>query len=120
MERSGLLALTLLFAVLLLLVPHPKPVEAVFKPFGGPILNPPIPCVLPPNGLLLVIGPPQGGNFLYIPGISQLFLFRVIRIGAWTLGLAGEVGECFTGPSFDPTRRSAGKGGLIFFMGTSL
>ncbi len=92
------------------------------KPFGGLILAITA-CAVPAAGLLLHIGPPRGGDFLYIPGISRLFAFFSIRPGAWTLGLAGpdELG-CFIRVS---VRRGfilqlVGEGAPILIMGTSL
>ncbi len=89
-------------------------------PFGGQIQDIKH-CAVPPGAQLLKIGPPRGGNFLYVPGASLLYLYRVIRSGAWTLGLSGADAGCFILVS---VRRGfslqlVGMGATILFMGTS-
>lgn len=90
---------------------------SLLHPFGGPILAV-TPCVAPPSGLLLHIGLPRSGDFLYIPGTSRLFSFYSLRPGAWTLGLAGpDLLGCFV--SARRGLRLAGRGGPIIMIGTS-
>lgn len=58
--------------------------------FGGKILNT-TPCA---NGLLLTIGLPRGGLFMWTPGLSISFLWYQIRIGANALGIYSPGGAC--------------------------
>lgn len=113
--------------IIAFLLPFPylaraQALPGLLNPFGGPILAITV-CAVPAAGLLLSIGPPRGGDFLYIPGISRLFLFFSIRPGAWTLGLAGpDALGCFIRVS---VRRGfilqlVGEGAPILIMGTSL
>lgn len=76
----GLIVLSFIFLA--------KPVEA-FLGFGGKILNA-IPCA---NGLLLTIGLPRGGLFLWTPA-TRTFLWYQLKPGPWALGGYVPGGSC--------------------------
>lgn len=65
----------------------------VLRPFGGRILYTYYCC----NGVLEVIGPPQGGSFLFTTGSMLYSYYQVYRPGPWTLGDAYPYGSCQTG-----------------------
>jgi len=58
-------------------------------PFGGTILKT-VPCL---NGLLLIVGPPRGGPYLFTLG-SILYLNYSLKEGSWVLGVAVPGGIC--------------------------
>lgn len=66
----------------------PKPAGA-FLGFGGRILNI-TPCA---NGLLLIIGPPRPGLFMWMPG-TLTFAWYQLRPGPWALGSFVPGGAC--------------------------
>lgn len=80
-------------------------------PFGGPIIN-----SRPGNGCVVIdVGPPRGGEFVFQKGVSILFaFFNIIRPGAFVLGLAGLPLVCFLG------KIPIGAGPAIIIVGTSL
>lgn len=62
---------------------HPKESLALgILPFGGKILYTQYCC----NGIMLAVGPPQGGTFIFT-GTSQLYAYyQIYRAGPWVLG----------------------------------
>lgn len=66
----------------------PKRVEAVLG-FGGRILN----VTSCANGLLLTIGPPRPGLFMWMPG-TLTFSWYQLRSGPWALGTYFPGGVC--------------------------
>lgn len=68
----------------------PKPAAAIaFLGFGGRILNT-IPCA---NGLLLTIGPPRPGLYMWMWG-TLTFAWYQLRPPAWALGTFFPGGAC--------------------------
>lgn len=68
--------------VLFLLVPT---YTHALGPFGGRLLEPPIPCG---GGLFLKVGPPVPGVFVWQTGIPYLYN-PPSHAGQWILGIAG-------------------------------
>ncbi len=84
--------------------------------FGGRILSV-IPCTCS-AGLLLIVGPPVGGTFIYQPGASTLYKNYAPIPGHWALGTSiGKGVPCMVG--IPPFCASAGSGALILKLGTS-
>ncbi|HEY4506428.1 MAG TPA: hypothetical protein VJJ24_03215 [Candidatus Paceibacterota bacterium] len=85
---------------------------SIFPPFGGLIITA-ITCT---NGILITVGPPVPGEFLFVPIASQLFMYEQLRPGPWSLGLANGI----------PTNCNLSSGnipvpqGTIIIVGTSL
>ena len=78
-------------------------------PFGGPII-----FTRPGNNcLVLSLGPPRGGEYIFVYGASLLFSFFALRPGAWVLGLSGAPYVCFLG------KVPIGAGPAILIVGTS-
>ena len=90
------------------------------SPFGGRITSViPCTCSVPPTMLKITVGPPKGGSFLYIPGISTLYQHYNLLPPSWVLGTSIGRRECLVG--FPPACTPAGFGGTIIRMtGTSL
>ena len=90
------------------------------SPFGGRITSIiPCTCSVPPTMLKITVGPPKGGSFLYIPGISTLYMFYNLLPPSWVLGLSIGRRECLVG--IPPACTSVGLGGTIIrIVGTSL
>src|SRR3989344_5101636 len=88
--------------------------------FGGRItLVIPCTCSVPPTMLKITVGPPSGGSFIYIPGVSTLYRFYKLLPPSWVLGLSFGRRECLIG--IPPTCTPVGAGGTIIRMtGTSL
>lgn len=114
-----IILIAVLTGLALALLANPVPARAQ-GPFGGQIRDIGA-CAVPP-GLFLTIGPPLGGKFIYIPGTTSLFLFGVIRPGAWTLGMAGPETGCYIRVSVKKgfVLQLVDRGKPILFMGTSL
>lgn len=90
MKKKKILIIILLGAILLgTILSNPKPVYAVYKPFGGNILiTIPIPFSIPP-AYWVTIGPPRGGVFTFITGISVPLSGRYPPVpGFPTLGIS--------------------------------
>jgi len=89
-------------------------------PFGGFVYAvTPCPCS---GGLVLHVGPPRGGNFLYTDG-TKLYPFEQVRAGVWVLGDYFPGGACTTFVYFDKGYTCVpivDVTGWINFMGTSL
>lgn len=106
----GLLLPTISYAFVI-----PNPLGGAF---GGRItFTTPCTCTVP-FSILLSIGPPKGGSFMYQPGISALYMFYSISIGPWVLGTSSGRRECLVGVA--PNCTSAGFGKIIRKIGTSL
>ncbi len=107
-----------------------------FPPFGGKILNPPIPCFDAPlvlTGFLIYIGPPIP-TILYVPiwflSSPLLFMFRnILTPQVWVFGLRTQIphvclhwiwvpGGIFGGGHWVPV--PVGTGFIIFEAGTGL
>ena len=77
-----------MFMVAMFVLIPPQRAEALTPliPFGGLSLSvTPCPCSF---SLLITVGPPLGGSFIYTPG-AMLYLFgQIFRPGVWLLGLA--------------------------------
>jgi len=93
-------------------------------PFGG-FVSRAVFC--PSCGVVLVVGPPRGGNFLVTP-LTVLYEYGQVRPGVWVLGDYRPGGSCISCSEI-----GGGKGGSIIqcvslitvtgtvnFMGTSL
>ena len=83
--------------------------------FGGRILTV-IPCTCSAS-LLLIVGPPKGGSFIYRPGVSTLYRNYRLTPGNWALGNSSGRDVCLTG--VPPFCVPAGNGPIIRRMGTS-
>ncbi len=83
--------------------------------FGGRVLNV-IPCTCS-FGLMLTVGPPVGGTFIYQFGSSTLYKNYSPTTGNWVLGTTLGRSTClvYAGTSCV----SVGNGALIRKMGTS-
>jgi hypothetical protein len=85
--------------------------------FGGRILGVQY-CTCSFN-LLLYIGPPRGGTFIYSPGISTLYqYYQVFRGGPWALGTSAGTGTCLQYAVIGCV--TTGFGSIIRKIGTSL
>jgi len=95
-------------------------------PFGGKILDK-TSCNCPlPYGTLIDVGPPRGGSFLFVGGVtslfgigSKLYEYKALDEGNWVLGLA-------KGPPLPCTQwtltgqcKEEGQGSYISIIGTS-
>ena len=103
----------------LLLVPFMShaAIPGIGGAFGGRILAVQY-CTCSFN-LLLYIGPPSGGSFIYQPGISTLYkYYRVFSGGPWALGTSVGTGTCLQFAVFGCV--STGFGSIIRKIGTSL
>ena len=114
--------LTLLIVILLLgflfapFVSHAA-IPGVGGAFGGRILGVQY-CTCSFN-LLLYIGPPRGGTFIYTPGISTLYKhYQVFKGGPWALGTSTGTGVCLQFALIGCV--STGTGSIIRKIGTSL
>jgi hypothetical protein len=100
-----------------------KKAEAVpGLPFGGFVLATiPCPCS---GGVVLEVGPPSVGSYLYTPGLNVLYPFFQVRSGVWVIGdYFPSVGMCTDFISLDKGVTCGsiiGVTGRINFMGTSL
>ncbi len=107
------------FAVVFLFIPvQESKAIPVIPPFGGPIAS--VFYCLCSGNILLFIGPPIGGTYIYQPGASITFPFgQVYRPGAESLGLfAPGAGVCLVPTPFGcPPIPSVG---LITQIGTSI
>jgi len=114
----------ILFTVLLLATVPLSVFAVVLNPlgtsFGGRVTSIiPCTCSIPPTMLKITVGPPKGGSFLYIPGISTLYMFYNLLPPSWVLGLSIGRRECLVG--IPPACTSAGLGGTIIrIIGTSI
>lgn len=87
------------------------------KPFGGQIGSI-TKCI---EGLLLKLGPPSAGNYMYGYGISFSYAYGPPRRkGQWLLGLSGGYLTCTV-----PCKKKGGKcvkggGPLIIYHGSSM
>lgn len=63
-------------------------------PFGGIIIYA-MPCTCNAPNWGVKVGPPVGGDFIYIPGSTWLFSeYQIFRPGPWVLGMAGGSAPC--------------------------
>lgn len=76
-----------IFLLIFLLFMLPNYVNAIsLVSFGGKVLTS-IPCTCSAPGTMMVtIGPPKGGTYLYIPFTSRPFPFYYPSVGRWILG----------------------------------
>ncbi len=64
------------------------------KPFGGRVILRTV-CS---SGWGIIVGPPKGGPYVFIDGVSKLYDYRSAVIPNWVLGLAGAIPvPCFIG-----------------------
>lgn len=62
-------------------------------PFGG-MVELVQPCTCSP-GVVVLVGPPRGGPFLYVPGATQVFeYFQIPKVGVWLLGIYSPGATC--------------------------
>ena len=108
LKSKKLFSLLLLGLIVPLFIFWPRPAEAILG-FGGNILWV-TPCA---NGLLLLIGPPVGGLFMWMWG-TPTFLYGQLRPGPWSLGSWIPGGVCVIPPFVIPAL------GTIIMIGTSL
>ena len=88
-----------------------------YSAFGGKILNVRY-CTCPPFGILIDVGPPAPGEFIYQPGISMLYeWYNIFESGPWVLGIALGSATCnaYVGTTCSPI----GFGSIIRKVGTS-
>lgn len=61
--------------------------QTTMPPFGGQILFR-IHCEFPIPGFLITVSGPVGGNFLFAPSVTKLFMnYNIFSTGNWVLGL---------------------------------
>ena len=119
MKKGKTLVLILSFILIYLLMPSVA--NALSIPsgfggaFGGKILTV-IPCTCT-RSLLLIVGPPKGGLFLYVPGLSRLYQNFSLIPGRWILGTSIGKAPCLTG--FPPVCIPTGSGAIIRKIGTN-
>lgn len=91
LKYKNLFSLLLLGVIIFLIIFWPRPTQA-FWPFGfgGRILMV-IPCS---NGSLFTVGPPRGGLFMLMPGITKVYSYYQLRPGPWSLGAYYPGGIC--------------------------
>lgn len=90
-------------------------------PFGGRIIYA-VACTCSVPNWGIIVGPPAGGIFIYMPGISRLYAFySIFRPGPWVLGTAAGGAPCMQvrGNSCVPDERVPA-GPVIVIVGTSL
>ena len=93
------------------------PIAPGIKPFGGQILT--ILKCYDNAGWTISLGPPRGGQFVYIPGSSKSYLFGPpSHPGQWLLGVAGSNHNCDIDPN--PKSYVNRPGNLILFHGSTL
>lgn len=86
-------------------------------PFGGRILS--VTYCTCSFSLMVSVGPPRGGTFIYQPGLSRLYsYYRIFSSGPWVLGTATGNSTCliYSGNSCVPV----GAGLVMRLVGTSL
>ena len=83
--------------------------------FGGRILAV-IPCTCSLS-MLLIVGPPKGGSFIFRPGVSKLYANYTLLPTRWVLGNSSGTDVCLTG--IPPFCVSVGRGSIIGKIGTS-
>ncbi len=86
-------------------------------PFGGRILY--VTYCTCSFSLMVSVGPPKGGTFIYQPGASRLYsYYRVFSSGPWVLGTATGTSQCliYSGNSCIVV----GAGPVMRLVGTSL
>lgn len=87
MKRKTLALFLVSFLVGGIFIATAARVYAAYSPFGGMILYRHY-CECPVPGFIVVVSGPVGGNFLYVPGATQLFPnFNILGLGNWVLGL---------------------------------
>lgn len=91
----------------------PKPVEAVLG-FGGRILKV-VPCA---TGLLITIGPPRPGLFMWMPTTLTFDWWYRLRPGPWALGTYFPGGVCVC-PYFQCWAGAIPALGTMITIGTS-
>lgn len=120
MKRKEIFVLVAVFFILISLL-LPTTATALSFPlnfggaFGGKILSV-IPCTCA-FSLLLRVGPPKGGSFLYVPGVSKLHQNFSLIPGRWILGTSFGRASCLTG--FPPFCAPFGSGAIIRKIGTN-
>lgn len=94
-----------------------KPAEAIsfsgLMHFGGFAFN----QIFCANGILLFVGPPRGGTFMYSPGAQLRARFAPFA-GHWVLGLASPGGACVC-PSGNCLAGAIPAQGTIVIVGTN-
>lgn len=85
------LAIFVFVATLFIATPTPRAEAQI--PFGG-MSGSVFWCNCSFN-LMVTVGPPVGGVYMYQPGGTILYMFgQIYRAGVWLLGLAGGVSQC--------------------------
>lgn len=95
----------------------PSEKTTAIVPFGGPILKATF-CTCSFN-ILLTVGPPLPGNYIYQPGVSIPYAYgQVFRSGPWVLGnwIPGGMCSMWIGKACVPLPSA----GTILEVGTSL
>lgn len=88
-------------------------------PFGGKIQSN-FTCDCSCGDILIEVGPPKGGSFLYSPCISQLYeYYQIYSTNVWVLGYASPGGTCWYYAGITCSSKNA-KDGTIQKVGTSL
>ncbi len=87
-------------------------------PFGGFVALS-LPCTCTPGSFLLTVGPPLGGQFVYVSGTPQFSNMQLPRAGVWVLGTYSPPGICmiYAGKSCVPL--GAPLGTIMPTVGTS-
>lgn len=85
-------------------------------PFGGQLLMVTYCC----NGIKLTVGPPNGGDFLFMAGSRLYAFYQIFASGPWVLGNAFSGGFCLEILSYPPCSSISPTDGIIFQIGTSM
>ena len=107
-------------SVLIILMALPSAALALSIPglggsFGGRIIAV-IPCTCS-FSMLIIVGPPKGGSFIFRPGVSKLYANYTLLPTRWVLGNSSGTDVCLTG--IPPFCVSVGRGSIIGKIGTS-
>lgn len=57
----------------------------IFRPFGGRVYA--VTWCTCSSGVVIYVGPPKGGPYLYLPGFTRVYeYYQIPRVGPWVLG----------------------------------
>ena len=83
--------------------------------FGGKILSVQYCC----NGIMLTIGPPSAGTYMYYWATKLYANYNVFEPGPYVLGRGGKGGFCSNLYNYPPCFRITSTTGFFTMMGTS-
>lgn len=105
-------------AALILTLTSVYTMNAAGLPFGG-FVAVSLPCTCTPGSFLITVGPPLGGQFVYVSGVPQYANMQLPRAGVWSVGMYSPAGVCmiYSGKSCVPLGVPIGT--ITPFTGTS-